>query len=177
MAIKAKTTSANFIKKSEKVAEIENYLKSAKSVVFMNYKGLNTVQDTQLRVKLRKSNVVYKVYKNNLVKIALNNLGITELDERLNGALSVAFSNADEVAGAKIIKDEKFKDKMSFQFGLIGNKVLEKDEVIRLATMPSKETLIAQIMSLIQSGARNLASVINAVPRNLAVVINTRAAK
>ncbi|MDR1917403.1 MAG: 50S ribosomal protein L10 [Christensenellaceae bacterium] len=175
MAVKAKQTGANFTGKCGKVAEIENYLKSAKSVVFMNYRGLNTAEDTQLRAKLRKNDVVYKVYKNNLVKIALNNLGITELDNRLTGTLSVAFSNGDEVAGAKIIKDEKFKNKMSFEFGLIGNKVLGKDEVVRLATMPNRETLIAQIMSLVQSGARNLASVINAVPRNLAVVINAHA--
>jgi large subunit ribosomal protein L10 len=107
-----------------------------------------------------------------LVRIALNNLGITELDDKLNGTLSMAFSNADEVSAAKIIKDAKFKDKMAFQFGLIGNQVLSKDEVVRLATMPNKETLIAQLMGLINSGARGIATVINAVPRNLAMVIN-----
>jgi large subunit ribosomal protein L10 len=175
--VKARQMGANFVKKGETVAEIEKYLKSAKSVVFMNYQGLNTAQDTQLRAKLRKSDVVYKVYKNNLMKIALGNLGINGLDDRLKGTLSAAFSNTDEVAGAKIIKDEKFKGKMSFEFGLIGGRVMDKDEVVRLASLPNKETLIAQIMSLVQSGARNLASVVNAVPRNLAVVINAHASK
>jgi large subunit ribosomal protein L10 len=175
MGVKAKQTNANFTKKGETVAEIEHFLKGAKSTVFMNYKGINTAEDTALRVKLRKENVVYKIYKNNLVKIALNNLGITELNDKLNGTLSVAFSNSDEVAGAKIIKDERFKNKMDFEFGLIGNKILDKNEVVRLASLPNKETLVAQIMGLINSGARNLATVINAVPRNLAVVINAHA--
>lgn len=175
MGIRAKQTGAAFVKKGKTVAEIEKYLKDAKSVVFVNYRGLNTAEDTVLRAKFRKSNVVYKVYKNNLVKIALNNLGITELDGKLNGTLSMAFSNADEVAGAKIIQNERFKNKMSFEFGLIGKKVMDKTEVIRLASMPNKETLIAQIMGLLQSGARNLATVVNAVPRNLAVVINAHA--
>ena len=119
----------------------------------------------------------FKVYKNNLVKIALNNLGISELDDRLNGTLSVAFSNADEVAAAKIIKDEKFKDKMSFEFGLVGKQVLEKDAVVRLASLPAKEVLIAQIMGLINGRAQGIVSVINAVPRNLVMVINTQTKK
>ena len=175
MATKGKKTSPNFAKKSDTVKEIETLAKNAKSLVFMNYRGLNTAEDTKMREKFRKADVIYKVYKNNLVKIALNNLGIHELDDKLNGTLSVAFSNADEIAAAKIIQDEKFHDKMSFEFGVVGKSVLSKAEVVRLATLPNKETLIAQIMGLINGGARSIASVINAVPRNLAVVINAHA--
>jgi large subunit ribosomal protein L10 len=175
MTIKAKKIGANFIKKTETVKEIEKYIKNAKSIVFMNYKGINTAEDTALRKKLREADVVYKIYKNNLMKIALNNTGITELDGKLKGTLSVAFGNFDEVSGAKIIKDEKLKNKMSLEFGLIAGKVLEKAEVVRLASLPSKETLIAQIMGLINSGAKGIATAINAVPRNLAMVINTKA--
>jgi len=172
MAVKAKQSNPSFQSKIATVQEIEGKLKNAKSVVFVNYQGLNTQEDAELRSKFRKADVVYNVYKNNLVRIALNNLGITELDDKLNGTLSVAFSNGDEVSAAKIIKDAKFKDKMQFQFGLIGNQVLSQDEVVRLASMPNKETLIAQLMGLINSGARGIATVINAVPRNLAMVIN-----
>ncbi len=172
MAVKAKQSNSNFQSKVATVQEIEGKLKNAKSVVFLNYQGLNTQEDAELRRKFRDADVNYHVYKNNLVRIALNNLGITELDDKLNGTLSIAFSNADEVSAAKIIKDAKFKDKMTFQFGLIGNQVLSQAEVVRLASMPNKETLIAQLMGLINSGARGIATVINAVPRNLAMVIN-----
>ena len=172
MAVKAKQSNANFQSKVATVQEIEGKLKSAKSVVFLNYQGLNTEEDAALRRKFRDANVHYHVYKNNLVRIALNNLGINGLDDKLNGTLSMAFSNADEVSAAKIIKDAKFKDKMQFQFGLIGDQVLSQEEVVRLASMPNKETLIAQLMGLINSGARGIATVINAVPRNLAMVIN-----
>ena len=172
MAVKAKKTNANFKAKQATVKEIEEKIKNAKSLIFLNYKGLNTQEDADLRRKFREADVVYNVYKNNLVRIALNNLGITALDDQLNGTLSVAFSNKDEVAAAKIIKDAKFKDKMSFEFGLIGNQVLSQAEVVRLASLPNKETLIAQLMGLINSGARGIATVVNAVPRNLAVVIN-----
>ena len=83
MAVKAKQSNANFQSKVATVQEIEGKLKNAKSVVFVNYQGLNTQEDADLRRKFREADVVYNVYKNNLVRIALNNLGITELDDKL----------------------------------------------------------------------------------------------
>jgi len=171
-----KKISQNFIDKQKTVAEIEAHLKNAKSTIFMDYRGLTVSEANELRGKFREKGVTYKVYKNNLVRIALNNLGIKELDDKLTGTLSVAFSNNDEISAAKIVLDAKLKDKMFFQFGLLGTSVIDEAGVRALATMPSKEQLIAQLMGLLQSGARGIASVVQAVPRNLAVVINTRAA-
>jgi len=167
--------SSNFQAKQKKVAEIEQKLKDAKSVIFMDYRGLTVAEDTALRNKFRTKGVTYKIYKNNLVKLALRNFGVTELDDKMVGTLSVAFSNNDEISAAKIIKEEKLKDKMSFKFGLLGTSILDEQGVIALASMPSKEQLIAQLMGLLQSGARGIASVVQAVPRNMAIVINTRA--
>ena len=164
-----------FLEKQKTVAEIEKYLKNAKSTIFMDYRGITVAEVTSLRAKFRKSGVVYKVYKNNLVRIALNNLGITGLDNDLTGTLAVAFSNNDEIAAAKIIVDEKFKGKMAFRFGLMGNEILNQSAVEQLSKMPSKETLVAGLLGLLTSGARNIATVVNAVPRNLAVVLNARA--
>ena len=166
-----------FLEKKKIVAEIEGHLKGAKSVVFMDYRGINVDEVTKLRVKLKKSGVVYKVYKNNLMKIALNNIGVKALDDKLVGTLAVAFSNNDEVAAAKIILEQKFEKKMAFKFGLLGKSVLDADGIVELSKMPSKETLVAQLLSLLQGPARNLATVINAVPRNLAVVVSERAKK
>lgn len=164
-----------FLEKEKVVSEIQKYLENAKSVVFVDYKGINVAEVSTLRTKFRKAGVVYKVYKNNLVRIALNNLGITALDKKLTGTLAVAFSNHDEIAAAKIIVDSKFENKMAFQFGLMGTSILDAKGCEELAKMPNKETLIAQLLCILQSGARNLASVINAVPRNLAIVLNERA--
>ena len=174
-SVENKKVSANFKAKQAVVAEIKALFEKAKSAVFVDYRTLTVAEATALRVKFREAGVKYKVYKNNLVRLALNDFGVSALDERLTGTLAVAFSMNDEISAAKIIQDEKFKNKMAFKFGLIGSDVLDETEVVRLASMPSKEVLVAQLLGLIQSGARNLASVIQAVPRNLAVVINTRA--
>ena len=170
-----KKQSPAFVEKQKLVTEIETRLKEAKSVIFLDYKGITVAEVTKLRNKFREGGVKYGVYKNTLVKRALNNLGITGLDAKLTGTLSVAFSNKDEISAAKIVQAEKFKDKMNMKFGLIGTEILDEAGVKSLATMPSKEQLVAQLLGLLQSGARGIASVVNAVPRNLAMVINTRA--
>lgn len=150
-------------------------MEDAKSCVWVDYKTLTVAEATELRVKSRSANCKYKVYKNNLVRIALNNLGINGLDEKLTGSLAMMFSNADEISGVKLIAGQKYKGKMAFQFGLIGNDILSAADVGKLRDMPTKDQLIAQLMGLLQSGARNIASVVNAIPRNLAVVVNERA--
>ncbi|MCL2846501.1 MAG: 50S ribosomal protein L10 [Firmicutes bacterium] len=170
--IRAKKDGKNFTEKQAVVAEIQKNLANAKSAIFIDYRGITVAEVNALRAKFRESGVNYKIYKNNLVRIALNNHGVTELDDQLTGTLAVAFSNNDEISAAKIVLGEKFKDKMEFKFGLLGTAVIDQAGVRALATMPTKEELIAQLMSLLQSGARGIASVVQAVPRNMAMVIN-----
>jgi len=171
---RAKKESKNFQSKKETVKEIQANLETAKSAVFMDYRGLTVAEASELRSKARAAGIKYKVYKNNLVRIALNNMGVRELDEQLTGTLSVAFSTSDEVAAVKLVADQKFEGKMSFKFGLLGTSVLSGTDVERLRDLPSKETLIAQLMGLIQGGARSLASIIQAVPRSVATVVDAR---
>jgi len=171
---RAKKESKNFLEKKETVKEIQANFEASKSAVFVDYRGLTVSEASELRVKARAAGIKYKVYKNNLVRIALNNIGVKELDEQLTGTLAVAFSSADEVAGVKLIAGQNFKDKMAFKFGLLGTSVLSGADVERLRDLPSKETLIAQLCGLLQGGARGIASVIQAVPRNLAVVVDAR---
>jgi len=170
-----KKKSKAFLAKEKLVTEIENNIKASKSVIFVDYKGVNVEEVTKLRNKFRKVGVTYKVYKNNLVRIALNNCGVKDLDTKLVGTLAVAFSKQDEVAAAKAILDSKFDKKMAIKFGLMGTSVLSEKDCEKLATMPSKETIIAQLLGLLKLPAQNLVTVLQAVPRNLAVVVSERA--
>jgi large subunit ribosomal protein L10 len=141
----------------------------------MDYRGITVAEDTALRNKFRAADVDYKIYKNNLVRLALAKRGVTGLDDKLTGTLSVAFSKGSEVAAVKVVTAAELKDKMAFKFGLIGNSVLDESGVTALATLPGKETLIAQLLGLLNGAARNLATVLQAVPRNLAAVLDARA--
>ena len=127
-----KKESANYLKKKDIVAEIENRLDKAKSVIFMDYRGLTVAEANELRNKFRKNNVTYKVYKNTLFGIALKNKGIGVDDSALTGTLSVAFSNEDEISAAKIVMGEKFKNKMAFKFGILGTSLLDATGVVQV---------------------------------------------
>jgi large subunit ribosomal protein L10 len=163
-----------FLEKEKIVAEIEKYAREAKSAVFVDYRGITVAEVTALRNKFRKENVVYKIYKNTLVKIALSNIGALAAGAHLTGTLAVAFSMKDEVSAAKIIAEAKFEKKMAFQFGLLGTNVLNASEVEHLATLPSKEVLIAQLLGLIATPARRVGGTIKAVAQSLVTVLDER---
>ena len=88
--------------KREIVEQLKEKIKSCQSFVVLDYKGLTVAKDTEFRNELRKNGVEYKVYKNTLFRIALNELGYTEFDEALNGPSSFAFGIEDAVAPAKV---------------------------------------------------------------------------
>jgi len=150
--------------KVAKVAEIKEKLENASSFVLLDYKGLTVAEDTELRAAFRKSGVTYHVYKNRLVKIALNEMGYTQFDEALNGPTAVAMGSDDIAAPAKIAleKSKAFK-KMDVKCGLVDGSYLDKAGCGTLATLPSREGLISQILGLLQSPVAGLARAVAAI--------------
>ena len=131
--------SANLEAKKELVAEIKDKLSRAKCVVFVDYRGLNVAQDTEMRTEFRKNNSDYKVYKNRLVLRAANELGISGLEEYLQGTSAIAFGYEDEVSAAKIVSQVGEKTNMlSIKCGLLNGKLISSDEVKTLAKIPSR---------------------------------------
>jgi large subunit ribosomal protein L10 len=150
--------------KIEKVAEIKEKLENASSFVLVDYKGLTVAEDTELRNEFRKSGVSYHVYKNRLMKIALNELGYTQFDDALNGPTAIALGSEDIAAPAKIAldKSKKFK-KLAVKCGLVDGSFVDKAGCNVLATLPSKEGLISQILGLLQAPIASFARVLNAI--------------
>jgi large subunit ribosomal protein L10 len=143
--------------KVEKTAGIRAKISAAQSVVLIDYRGFTVIDDTALRREFRKAGVDYKVLKNTLVRRALNDLGIKELDALLNGPTAVAFGESDLIAPARIIADSiKKTNKMSIKGGLINGKPATADEINVLAAIPSKEVLIAQLLAMLTTPVRRL---------------------
>lgn len=156
--------STNLENKKMLVDEIKGKLEKSKSVVFVNYKGLNVEEVTKLRAEFRNNNSEYKVYKNRLLLRALNELGIKGTDAHLNGTTSVAFGYEDEVMPAKIIMDAvKETKKMSVKFGLIDGEIVDDAYIKNIASLPSKEVLIAQLLSMLNGPTSALARALNAI--------------
>ena len=150
--------------KEAKVAEIREKLEKAQAIVLADYQGLTVEEDTALRKNLREAGVEYKVYKNNLVTLAAKELGIEGLDSYLEGPVSIAFGYEDATAPARVLhtfaKDHK---KLELKAGMVEGTLYNKEEVEKLATIPSKEVLIAKLLGSFKAPLSNVAYLLNAI--------------
>ena len=158
--------------KIEAVAELKERLQSHVVAIATQYKGVTVEQVTELRRKLRAAGVEFKVYKNTLVKRALDELGITGGAGLLEGPTAWAFSN-DPVTPAKVIRDFAKEVKVvAMNGGVLEGRAITKAQAESLASLPAKEVLLGQVVWTIAGPLRNLLGVLNGVPRNLASVLD-----
>ena len=142
-------------KKAEVVSEIKGKFENAKSVVVFDPRGLNVTEVTELRRALRDNGSDYKVYKNTLMKRAVNSLDI-KLDEFLEGPSAISFSN-DELAPVRVISDfAKSHDKLELKAGIVEGKVVDAKELAKYAAIPSRDTLLTMLASGLMGTVRNL---------------------
>ena len=158
--------SANFENKKVVVSEIEELAKNAKSIVLVDYRGLTVAQVTELRNTVRQAGGTYKVYKNRLMKIAFDKLGIEFQANDFEGTTAVLFHNTDEVAPAKIALDGSKKyGTMKLKSGYVTGKYYNTDEITTLANIPSREVLVAQLLGMLTNPMRSLAVAVSEVAK------------
>lgn len=148
------------------VAELEKKLKDAASGVLVDYKGITVAEDTALRAELRKNDVDYAVVKNTLVRFALDDTGLGELDSVLSGTTALAVSNDDPIAPMRVINKfaKQFNgDKFIIKAGFMDGKVLPINDIMALAELPSKEVLQAQVLGTMLAPITSLAIVLKAI--------------
>ena len=146
------------------VDEIKGYVSDAKSAVLVDYRGLTVEQDTKLRKQLREAGVVYKVYKNTMLHLAFDGTDFAQLDKDLEGPTAIAFGIEDETAPARIINNfAKDCPALEMKAGVVEGIVYDKAGVEKLATIPSKEVLIAKLLGSFKAPLSNLAYLLNAI--------------
>lgn len=127
---------------------------------------------------MRKSGIEYRVLKNRLVNIALNELGYTQFGEALNGPSAVAFSYDDIVAPAKILVDNaKQFPKVEIKCGMVDKTYIDKNGVVALAALPSKEILVAKLLGTMQAPISGFARVLKGTIGGLAIALKAIADK
>ena len=155
--------SANLEAKKIAVDEIKGLINNAKSIVLVDYRGITVSQDTALRKELRNNNVTYKVIKNTLFKRACDELGITGFDAALNGTTAFAFSE-DETLAQRLIKNAmKEYTSLSIKAGCYNGKAIDEKEVMALASIPSKDQLVAQLLYVLNAPVASLARAFKAI--------------
>ena len=147
------------------VAALTERIKNASAGVFVDYRGINVAQDTELRTELRKNDVEYSVIKNTLTRFALDDCGLKEIDPILNGTTSLATSTGDPIAPFRIISDysKKLNDVFNIKAAFMDGKVLSEQEIAEISALPSKEALYSQVFGTLLAPITSLAVVLNQI--------------
>ncbi|MEG2310768.1 MAG: 50S ribosomal protein L10 [Clostridia bacterium] len=150
--------------KKELVDILAEKFKKAKMVVLTEYRGISVLDDTILRSKVRSENNEYMVTKNSIILHAAKQAGIDGLDGKLEGPTAVVISYDDYIAPARAINDySKGHDFYKVKMGIMDNVVIDDKKVIKLATLPSKDTLYSMVASALIGNIRNFAVVVDQV--------------
>ena len=160
------------------VANLKEILTSSQGVVITSYKGLTVAQDTALRVELRKAGVSYHVIKNTMTRIAAQEAGFEGMIQYLEGTTALAYSADDAVAPAKIISEFIKKnnladeEKLVIKGGIVDGQVVTAEEVKAIASLPSREVLIAKLLGSMQAPVSNTVGVMGAMLRSIVNVLD-----
>ncbi|WP_277301437.1 50S ribosomal protein L10 [Veillonella montpellierensis] len=148
------------------VAQMKDTLSEAKGAVLIGYSGLTVAQATELRRKFLAEGVEYKVIKNTLTRIAVNELGIEGFAEHLEGPTALASSKEDAVAPARIIEnfiDDTKTEALTVKVGMVEGAVLSTEEIKAIAKLPNRDGMLSMLLSVLQAPIRNVAYAVKAV--------------
>lgn len=148
------------------VDTIKDQIQDAQGVVLVDYRGITVEQDTALRKQMRESDVVYKVYKNTMIKRAIEGTEFEPLSGELEGPTAIAISKNDATAPARIlskfVSDNKLNT-LALKSGVVEGKYYDKDGIKVIATIPARDELLAKFLGSIQSPIANFARVIQQI--------------
>ena len=153
--------------KKEKVDKLTELLKNSAAGVLVDYKGITIEADTKLRKELREAGISYFVEKNSILRFAFQNAGLEGITGVLEGTTAIAISNDDQTAPARILgkfaESVKEREIFNLKAGYIGEEIYDTAGVQALSKIPSKETLLAQLVGSLQGPIQKLAATLQAV--------------
>ncbi len=159
--------------KQKEVESLRRDLQESQNVFVTNYEKLRVAQDFELRKTVREAGGRYRVVKNNLAERAAEGTAAESVIKGLRGMTSLVYTSSDPVALAKALTAyARLNPTFTFKAGMVEGRAIDIAEINDLATMPSREELLARLLFLINAPAQRLAQVIHAVGRDLAVVVD-----
>jgi len=161
------------LEKEVKVTNIRKELLDASSVVFLDYRGLDVDEITQLRNQLRTVSVELKVIKNTLTKLAAEDTHYEAIQEFLKGPTAIAVSTDDPVAGFKILNEfAKINPKLKYKIGVIEGQTINQGQMVQLADLPPKEVMLGQLLATMQAPVSGLVRLFSGSVTGLFNVLN-----
>ena len=160
-------------KKKQFVKDLKERLEKSKVVILTDYKGLDVASVTDLRSKLREAQVEYQVIKNTMLRLACDGTGIEPIKEHFIGPSAIAMSYEDPVAPAKVLTEfAKDHDKLEIKIGVMDGRVLDLSAIKALSDLPSRDQLLATVLSAMNAVPTALVTALSDVPRRMVNVLN-----
>ncbi|MCB2224771.1 MAG: 50S ribosomal protein L10 [Actinobacteria bacterium] len=158
--------------KVQAVAEIKERVEAAEAVFLAEYAGLSVKEQQQMRRALRATEGEFKVVKMTLAKLAVEELGHSDLAELLTGPTGLTFADQDAAATAKALQEfAKEHTRLVIKGALLSGELIPPEKVSELAELPSRDVLLAQIAGAFQAPMAKMAGLLAAMPRNLATMV------
>lgn len=158
--------------KQQFVQQLKERMEKSKVVILTDYKGLDVAKMTELRSKLREANIEYEVVKNTMLRRASEGTEVAPIIDHFKGPSAIALSYDDPVAPAKVLTDfAKANDKFEIKIGVMNGKIIDLSAIQALSSLPSREVLLAQVLSAMIAVPTSLVQALNDVPRRIVNVL------
>lgn len=155
------------------VEEYRSGFAVAQHAFILGFQGVSVPQVTELRSKIRETGGHYVVVKNRLVRRAIADAALADLEEHFQGPTAIAYCDDDPVSLAKALADfAKEVPVIEFKAGLVEGRAVGGAEIAEIAKLPSREELVAKLLYLLQSPIVRFARVLAAVPRQFVTVLD-----
>ena len=156
--------------KKNYISEMKTFLNASDSVLVTHYQGLTVNQLDELRAEMRKHGIIFKITKNRITKLALKDTKCKDIADLFSGPTAVALSK-DGISSAKILsKFSKDNQNLKILGGLMGKDILKREDVLKIATLPTLKEARAKITSILQSPAQKLVSILLAPGSKIAIL-------
>lgn len=163
-------------KRRELLTNYREKLEGSRGIILTNYQGLNVAQIHELRNRLRAVGTGYHVVKNTLLRLALREAMLPEVETLLEGPTAIGFCYQEVQPGARVLVEfTREAGTLGLKGGLLGHRLLTTEDIHQLANLPSREVLLAQVLAAFQSPIRGLVNVLSGSMRGLVTVLKARA--
>jgi large subunit ribosomal protein L10 len=158
--------------KKQFVEQLRERMAKSKVVILTDFKGLDVAALTELRGKLLEANVEYEVIKNTMLRRASEGTGVEPIKDHFKGPSAIAISYDDPVAPAKVLTDfAKANEKLEIKVGVMNGRIIDLSSIKALSALPSREELLAQVLSAMIAVPTSLVRALNDVPRRMVSVL------
>lgn len=157
------------IDKKDLVAKIKEQFTASDSVLMVDYRGLTVKESEELRANLREAGATMKIYKNTLTDIAIRELSLPSVGDALAGPTAFIFAEGEANVSAKAVANfAKAHPALEIKGGLIDNQVASVDEIKAIASLPSRDELLAKVLGTMKNPMANFTRVIDAIAKQKA---------